>query len=199
MTSKGLLNHVHVVVGRRIPVRRLLRALLRALPPAEVIRHLGVELLLRLPRASSSATTGILALALATTGLPPSSRPAAPLRRGAPGTNTAATAATGDVSIDALERSLFWSLQVTRREGTRPVVRHGDSLREGPAGHDSRVEGVATPAAVLLHEGEGDGLAVGIGPIELLDGGDSVVVMPERGKGDALRTAGAVVAEVEVR
>lgn len=195
--SSHLLNHVNVVMSWRVPVRPLLRGRLRglllALAPVEVVRHLGVQLLLRLPLAPTPVTTAGI---LATGRVPPATRPAAaPLGHGAA---RPSAAAAGHVAVDTLPRGLL--LQVpSRGVGARPVVRHSDPLREGSAGHHRRVEGVAAPTAALGQEGEGDALAVGIGAVEFTDRTKGVVAMLVCDECEALRSAGAVVAEVEVR
>ena len=182
---------------RRVSVRRLLRGRLRslllALAPVEVVRHLGVQLLLRLPRAPSAVTATVI---LATGRIPPATRPAAaPLGHRA---TRPSAAAAGNVSIDALPRGLLFHVP-NRRVGARPVIRNCDPLREGPTGHYRRIEGVAAPTAALGKKRERDALAVGIGAVKFANRGKGVVAVLICDEGEALRSAGAVVAEVEVR
>ena len=193
-----LLNHINVPIIHRHFRRRIRRwsSILHhsvasspsfLAPP--VILHLLIELLLRLARPAIHDRPPVPAPGPHGTPLPArAARPAPPPPRAAPGRH---------VPVHAVRRRLA-GVGPPRRAGAAapappagaaPPVRFFDALEQAPPGLHGGVEWVARGGAGRAaadadvgarggwagwHEGEADGLAVGVGPVEGAHGFASV-------------------------
>jgi hypothetical protein len=133
---------------------------------AEIILHLGIEFLLRLPYPAALAAVPRTALSTlpsraAISAVPPSAgTPAALARSARHRAARAAAGAAGSVAVEAALSAGVSSVVVAAwGEGAGSVGWVADPLGERPTGHHCCIEGVASGGGPGGHEGEADWLA----------------------------------------
>lgn len=189
------------MLGNSLFVRRS-SASIRTTP---VVIHLSIQLFLGLARTSVDHPTAVTATAALspTTARPRTRRPLSGdipvdvvgrgLRHVAATVPSTTTSSAPTTATTSPPTGTTFAITTARAQAAR-IAGALNTVEQTAAGALDVVEGVAvSSAATGGHEGDADGLTLGVCAVELADGGAGVADAAVGDEGDALGAAGAVV------